>query len=166
MARRIPEKGEDLVGKVCSNSSGRLATVIGKREFGWGVSWIGIGFDGKGTWATTEPVVEAESALELHDKLLSRYGGGWSHLDNEHEAIQNVDRKLDVLIEVLDGGDPEAVEKLGGAGASSMLRKIDGKLNRLTECCQAPTPEPANSEPSPADSDSEIPQSANDSSTD
>lgn len=76
---RIPEYHEDLVGKVCVCSVGRPAVVVGQKEFDWGMSWIGLGLDGKGTWASTKPCVIAESAVEFHDKLLDRFGGKMSY---------------------------------------------------------------------------------------
>lgn len=72
---RMPKKDEDLTGKICVCSIGRPAIVTGKKTFEWGESWIGIGFDGKGTWTSTEPCVIAESALEFHDRLFERFGG-------------------------------------------------------------------------------------------
>lgn len=72
---RMPEKDEDLTGKICVCSVGRPAIVIGKKTFEWGESWIGLGLDGKGTWASSDPCVIAETAVEFHDKLLNRFGG-------------------------------------------------------------------------------------------
>lgn len=77
---RLPEKDEDLTGKVCVCSTGRAAVVVGRKTFKFGDSWIGIGFDGKGTWASTAPAVVAESALEFHDRLMDRFGGKLSFL--------------------------------------------------------------------------------------
>ena len=75
---RIPEKEEILIGKVCVCSVGRPFIVTGKRTFAWGESWVGLGLDGKGTVASTQPCVIAESGQEFHDKLLERFGGKMS----------------------------------------------------------------------------------------
>ena len=72
---RMPDEGEDLTGKVCACSVGRPAVVIGRRHFDFGDAWIGLGLDGKGTWASTRPCVLAESCQEFHDRLLDRFGG-------------------------------------------------------------------------------------------
>ena len=75
---RIPKSDENLVGKICVCSVGRVAIVVGKKTFSWGESWIGIGFDGWGTWASTVPCVIAESGEEFHDKLFDRFSGKMS----------------------------------------------------------------------------------------
>lgn len=75
---RIPQKDEDITGKVCVCSVGRPFVVTGKRRFDFGESWVGLGLDGKGTVASTAPAVIAESAQEFHDKLLDRFGGKMS----------------------------------------------------------------------------------------
>lgn len=79
---RMPEPNEDLTGKVCVCSVGRAAVVVGKgvldlpADKGGQIEvWQGIGFDGRGTWASKSPCVIAESMREFHDKLLSRFGG-------------------------------------------------------------------------------------------
>jgi len=72
---RIPEPDEDLIGKVCVCSVGRPAVVVGKRTFSWGMSWVGLGLDGKGVWASTQPCVIAENGAEFHDKLIDRFHG-------------------------------------------------------------------------------------------
>ena len=77
---RLPKENEDLVGKICVCSTGRVAAVIGKMDFSFGNAWIGIGYDGKGTWASTNPCVVAETAIEFHDKLYARFGGKMSLL--------------------------------------------------------------------------------------
>lgn len=78
----MPEKTENLVGKICVCSVGRPAIVVGRqihsyqgRDFD---VWIGLGLDGKGTWASTNPCVIAEDGLEFHDKLFTRFGGKMS----------------------------------------------------------------------------------------
>lgn len=75
---RIPEKNEDLIGKVCVCSTGRVAVVTGTARFPWGLTWTGLGLDGKGTWCSTVPAVVAETGQEFHDKLLKRFDGQMS----------------------------------------------------------------------------------------
>lgn len=76
---RIPRKDENLVGKVCVCTVGRPFIVTGTHAFGWETSWVGLGLDGKGTVASTNPCVIAESGQEFHDKLLDRFGGKISY---------------------------------------------------------------------------------------
>ena len=52
---RIAEPDEDVLGKIAVNSVGRVAVITGKMEYHWGLAWVGIGFDGKGTWACRTP---------------------------------------------------------------------------------------------------------------
>ena len=75
---RIAEKTESLVGKVCVCSVGRPAIVTGRRKFEFGECWVGLGLDGKGTWASSAPCIIAEDGQEFHDKLLDRNGGKMS----------------------------------------------------------------------------------------
>lgn len=78
---RMPQENEDLVGKVCVSSIGRVAVVTGKYTPEWAngtVMWAGIGFDGKGTWASSNPCVVAESADEFRKRLSERFGGKMS----------------------------------------------------------------------------------------
>lgn len=72
---RLVKENEDLVGKVCVCSVGRPFIVTGKHTFDFGESWVGLGLDGKGTVASTNPGIIAESGQEFHDKLLSRFNG-------------------------------------------------------------------------------------------
>lgn len=72
---RLPLPAEDLVGKVCVCSVGRVAVVVGQKTFDWGQAWVGLGLDGKGTWASKEPAIVAESAIEFHDRLVERFDG-------------------------------------------------------------------------------------------
>lgn len=73
---RMPEEGESLVGKVCVCSVGRPFIVTGTRDcFSFGTAWVGLGLDGLGTTASTNPCIIAESGQEFHDKLLDRFGG-------------------------------------------------------------------------------------------
>lgn len=80
---RIPGKNENLIGKVCVCSVGRPFIVTGSKSdfaFAPGVNfWVGLGLDGKGTVASSEPCVIAESGQEFHDKLLKRFGGKMSY---------------------------------------------------------------------------------------
>jgi len=69
---------EDLNGKVAVCSVGRPAIIVGTKIFNFGEAYIGIGLDGKGTWASTCPCVVAESGQEFHDKLFDRFGGKMS----------------------------------------------------------------------------------------
>ncbi len=78
---RIPDTGEDLAGKVCVCSTGRAGVVTGQKEFAWGVAWVGLGLDGKGTWCSSNPAVVAESAEEFRQTLEDRFGGKMSYLD-------------------------------------------------------------------------------------
>jgi len=82
---RMPEQDEDLTGKVCICSAGRIAVVAGKRtiEVAGGKEldmWFGMGFDGKGTWASSNPAVAFESLTEYHDILVERLNGKLSFL--------------------------------------------------------------------------------------
>lgn len=72
---RMPNGTENLIGKIAVNSVGRVAIITGTKTFEWGVAWVGIGFDGKGTWASSEPCVVAESAEEFRETLSTRFGG-------------------------------------------------------------------------------------------
>ena len=72
---RIAQSDENLIGKVCVCSVGRPAIVTGKKNFDFGNCWVGLGLDGKGTWASTNPCIIAESGQEFHDKLFDRFGG-------------------------------------------------------------------------------------------
>lgn len=78
VAMRLPNEGEDLVGKVCVCSVGRPAIVTGREGFPFGIAWVGLGLDGKGTWVSTDPCIIAESGREFHDKLMDRFGGKMS----------------------------------------------------------------------------------------
>lgn len=75
---RVPEKDENLIGKVCVCAVGRPFIVTGTRCFVWGEAWVGLGLDGKGTAASAQPCIIAESGQEFHDKLLDRFGGKMS----------------------------------------------------------------------------------------
>lgn len=72
---RIASEGENLVGKVCVCSIGRVAVVTGERQFDWGHAYVGLGLDGKGTWASRRPCVIAETMDEFRAKLDERFGG-------------------------------------------------------------------------------------------
>ena len=75
---RLPTPNEDLTGKVCVCSVGRPFIVTGRHTFKFGEAWVGLGLDGKGTVASTNPGVIAESGQEFHDKLLARFEGRMS----------------------------------------------------------------------------------------
>jgi len=70
---RMPNKDENLIGKVCVCSVGRSAIVVGRQIFSWGEAWVGLGLDGKGTWASIEPCIIAESGEEFYKKLFERF---------------------------------------------------------------------------------------------
>lgn len=72
---RIPTDGEDLTGKVCVCGTGRIGIVAGVSNFGSGVSWVGLGVDGLGTWSSRNPGVLFESVKDYHDVLIERFGG-------------------------------------------------------------------------------------------
>ena len=78
---RIAKPEEDVIGKVAVNSIGRVAIITGQEEYHWGNAWIGIGFDGKGTWACRTPCIVAESAEEFRQKLTTRFNGKMSFND-------------------------------------------------------------------------------------
>lgn len=71
-------ENEDLTGKVCVCSIGRPFIVTGKYTFDFGECWVGLGLDGKGTVASSNPVILAESGQEFHNKLLERFKGKMS----------------------------------------------------------------------------------------
>lgn len=78
---RMPEKDEDLVGKVCVCSVGRIAVVTHKgtiNDIGDKPLWMGIGLDGLGTWASSGPAVAAETLKEFHNRITDRFGGKMS----------------------------------------------------------------------------------------
>jgi hypothetical protein len=86
---RFPNENEDLAGKVCVCSAGRIGVVSGAHFFcvdhvgkeGPGIihGWGGVGFDGKGTWFSTQPVVAYESVEEYREVLRKRFGGKMSY---------------------------------------------------------------------------------------
>ena len=61
---------EDLVGKVCVCSMGRLAVVLGRTTKPWGETCWGVGLDGKGIWFSRAPIVIADSLAEYGERLL------------------------------------------------------------------------------------------------
>lgn len=89
---RFANEGEDLTGKVAVCSIGRPAIITGRGRINidkavpviGGVFpsqvevWQGLGLDGKGTWASSNPCIIAESGQEFHDKLVARFGGKMS----------------------------------------------------------------------------------------
>lgn len=79
----MAKKDEFLEGKVCVCSVGRPFIVTGIKndfDFAPGVEfWVGLGLDGKGTVASSNPCVIAESGQEFHDVLLKRFGGKMSY---------------------------------------------------------------------------------------
>lgn len=81
---RMAREDENLIGKICVCSIGRIAIVTGRGSFKSSVNdeiincWQGLGLDGKGTWASTNPCVVAENGQEFRDKLSKRFGGKMS----------------------------------------------------------------------------------------
>lgn len=63
----------DYAGKVCVCSIGRVGVVTGKKCMnfgdGWVDMWTGIGFDGKGLWATSSPIVIADTLEEYVSRV-------------------------------------------------------------------------------------------------
>ena len=82
---RMPNENEDLVGKVCVCSVGRVGIVTGRGDFTSAVNneiikcWKGLGLDGKGVWTSTSPCIVAESGQEFADKLSARFDGKMSY---------------------------------------------------------------------------------------
>ena len=68
---RMPEKDENLIGKVCVCSIGRPFVVTGRKEMPWGLAWVGLSLDGRGHGiaCSTNPCIIAESIQEHYDKL-------------------------------------------------------------------------------------------------
>lgn len=77
---RIAQPGlvENLTGKICVCSTGRVAIVTGTKDFKWGKSYVGLGLDGKGTWASTQPCILDDDSQTFHDKLVERFNGKMS----------------------------------------------------------------------------------------
>lgn len=75
---RFPGENENLVGKICISSIGRIAIVTGRKKYDWGDAWCGLGLDGKGNWCSSNPVITAESGQEFHDMLTKRFKGKMS----------------------------------------------------------------------------------------
>ncbi len=82
---KMPNKNENLVGKVCVCSVGRVGIVTHMGVFKSTVNdetipcWKGLGLDGKGVWASTNPCVVAESGQQFVEKLSLRFGGKMSY---------------------------------------------------------------------------------------
>lgn len=76
---RLPEQNENLIGKIAVCSVGRVAIITGRGAItttdGSIEVWQGIGFDGRGTWASSNPCIVAENGQEFHDRLWHRFGG-------------------------------------------------------------------------------------------
>lgn len=74
---RIPGSGDNFVGKVCVCSLGRVGIVAEFKEIRFpngdqAAMWCGMGFDGKGLWASRDPIVLAESLTEYTNRVLSK----------------------------------------------------------------------------------------------
>ena len=76
---RLPNKDEDLIGKVCVCTVGRPFIVTGRNRESLGGAWVGLGLDGKGTAASSDPAIIAENGHEFHNKLIERFGGKMSY---------------------------------------------------------------------------------------
>ena len=74
---RMPEEGEDITGKVCVCSIGRAFIVTGRGEIDNlnGMFWVGLGLDGHGNVASSNPCILAESGEEFHNRLRDRFDG-------------------------------------------------------------------------------------------
>jgi len=62
----------DYVGKVCICSLGRVGVVTGRKTLDWGETWVGMGFDGKGLWASKTPHVLAETVKDYCEMVESK----------------------------------------------------------------------------------------------
>lgn len=66
----------DYVGKVCVCSLGRAGVVTGRKNIDYGNGfkpmWTGIGFDGRGLWASSSPTVIAETLEEYVQRVACR----------------------------------------------------------------------------------------------
>ena len=65
------------VGKVAVCSLGRVGVITDRKELTFsnqdkGVMWVGMGFDGKGLWASSEPIVIAESLKDYCNRILTK----------------------------------------------------------------------------------------------
>jgi hypothetical protein len=77
---RIAQLGEDLTGKVCTCSLGRVGVVGSKVEIQFPKSapalyWSGMGFDGNGLWASNASkaiVVIAESVADYVEAIKAK----------------------------------------------------------------------------------------------
>lgn len=82
---RLPDVNENLVGKICVSSIGRIAVVTHRGSFKSSVNndtiecWKGLGLDGKGVWASTEPCIVAESGQEFAETLSLWFDGKISY---------------------------------------------------------------------------------------
>ena len=88
---RLPKEGENLIGKVCVCSIGRVGIVTGRGSFTSAIKsnfggndkeikcWKGLGLDGKGVWASTNPCIVAELGQEFCERLSERFGGKMSY---------------------------------------------------------------------------------------
>lgn len=75
---RIPKEDEDLTGKVCVCSIGRIGIVGGSKRMCFDGTkivkkyWVGIGTDGKGMWVSSRPSVLFESIKNYYEALEER----------------------------------------------------------------------------------------------
>jgi hypothetical protein len=77
---KFSSTADDLIGKVCACSLGRVGVVYGRGEITFangdkGEFWQGFGLDGRGLWATNvrhDVVVIAESLKEYAERVKSR----------------------------------------------------------------------------------------------
>lgn len=65
------------VGKVAVCSLGRVGVIVDRKELTFsngdkGTMWVGMGFDGKGLWASSDPFVIAESLKEYTERILEK----------------------------------------------------------------------------------------------
>lgn len=68
---------EPAVGKVAVCSLGRVGVITDRKEIAFsngdkGLCWVGMGFDGKGLWASSEPMVLCDSLKEYTARILEK----------------------------------------------------------------------------------------------
>ena len=61
----------NMRGTICWCSIHRPGLITGREKLPWGMSWVGVGLDGKGPWASRHPV--PLSGKEISD-LYKQYG--------------------------------------------------------------------------------------------
>jgi len=59
-----------LVGSIGECSKGRPGLILDHKHLPWGPSWVGIGLDGKGSWASRNPKVLFKGLDEYIDSKI------------------------------------------------------------------------------------------------